>query len=136
MLQQLKKLNPSIVRYAVAGVLMNLVGYAIYVLVTYFGVEHKIAMSCLYFIGIGVNFYVNRRWTFKATGSSLSGFGRYVIVIILGYLLNLVWLYIFADYMGFAHQVVQALAIVLMAGYFFAANKFIVHTHKSTAGDL
>lgn len=52
--------------------------------------------------------------------------GRYIIAHCFGYLINLVILIIFVDELGFVHQWVQAIAIVIVAAFLFLAFKFFV----------
>jgi len=122
-----QNLDKQVVRYIIVGVASNTIGYLLYLALTQLGVGHKTAMSCLYFIGVGVNFYLNRSWTFRTTQSVRAGLARLLLAIALGYLLNLVWLYAFVDLAGWPHELVQLAAIVVISVYFFMINKHYVH---------
>lgn len=128
-MQRLKAcISPSLVKYIVVGVLTNGLGYAAYLLLTSLGGEPKTVMTVLYIVGISINFYLNRRWTFRAEGSARKGFLKFLAILFVGYLLNLLWLILFVDTLGLPHQWVQGAAIFVMAVYFYVANKYIVHT--------
>ena len=120
-------LDKQVVRYIIVGAASNTIGYLLYLALTQLGVGHKTAMSCLYFIGVAINFYFNRNWTFRTTQSVRAGLARLLMAIALGYLLNLVWLYVFVDLVGWHHELVQLAAIVVISIYFFMINKYYVH---------
>lgn len=122
-----QNLDKQVVRYIIVGVASNTIGYLLYLVLTQLGVGHKTAMSCLYFIGVGINFYLNRSWTFRTTQSVRAGLARLLLAIALGYLLNLIWLYTFVDLVGWHHELVQLAAIVVISVYFFMINKHYVH---------
>lgn len=122
------KINGQIVRYAIAGVISNGVGYLLYLIATmFFGLGHKTAMTGLYAVGMVVSFYINRKWTFRGTGTIRRSAVRFFITMVMGYAINFLLLFVFVDLFGFAHQLIQAFAIALMAVYFFLLNKWYVH---------
>jgi putative flippase GtrA len=121
-------LDTQMVRFFITGITSNGIGYFIYLALTLLmGIGHKTAMTTLYVLSALINFFVNRRWTFRSTGAIGYGLGRFVLVTSIGYLLNLLGLYAFVDVAGFPHELVQACAILVMAGYFFIANKYYIH---------
>jgi putative flippase GtrA len=122
-----QNLDKQVVRYIIVGVASNTIGYLLYLVLTQLGVGHKTAMSGLYFIGVAINFYLNRSWTFRTTQSVRAGLARLLLAIALGYLLNLIWLYTFVDLVGWPHELVQLAAIVVISVYFFMINKHYVH---------
>jgi putative flippase GtrA len=119
-------------RYGIVGVASNLVGYVVYLLVTWLGVEPKIAMSFLYLLGAIASFFGNRQWTFAHTGHVSVAAVRFAIAHAGGYLLNLTVLIIFVDRLHLPHQAVQALAIFVVAGYLFIVFRFFVFPRAST----
>lgn len=121
----------QLIRYGLVGLTINLLGYLVYLLLTYLGVSPKITMSMLYFIGAVAGFWGNRRLAFMDQGSLLGSGARYVLAHGLGYLINLTILIVFVDQLGFAHQWVQAVAIFVVAGYLFVAFKLFVFASLS-----
>jgi len=120
------------VRYALVGLATNAVGYLVYLLVTWLGVAPKSAMTALYFLGASLGYISNRTWTFRYSGSVWRSSLKYVAFHAGGYSLNYLMLHIFADRLHFHHQMVQAAAIFVVAGYLFVAfNLFVFKTGNS-----
>lgn len=113
-------------KYAVIGMASNFVGYLVYLLVTQFEVEPKIAMSLLYSVGASVGFFGNSKFTFSYKSGLMGPGVRYFMVHTLGYLINLCILIVFVDFIGYQHQVVQAIAVFIVAAFLFVAFKFFV----------
>lgn len=112
--------------YAVIGLLTNFLGFTLYLLLTYFWSLPKLTMTVLYSVGALIGFFANRRFTFCHDGSiGMTGL-RYMFAQLLGYLLNLSLLVLFVDWLGFAHQLVQAVAIIVVAIFLFVLSRFFV----------
>ena len=71
-------------------------------------------------------FIANRKWTFAHSGDPFSSALRYVVAHLLGYMLNFFILYTFVDNLGYAHQWVQAIGIITVAGFLFVVFKYFV----------
>jgi putative flippase GtrA len=83
-------------------------------------------MTLLYVMGATASFLANRRFTFRHRGQIGAAGARYLLAQLSGYLLNLLMLFLFVDWLGFAHQHVQALAILVIALYLFVLSRFFV----------
>lgn len=118
----------QLLRYGIIGLVSNMAGYLVYLLITYFGVPPKIAMSVLYVTGAAVGFFGNRKLTFAHRGGVMGAGVRYVIAHCIGYLINLSILILMVDKFGYPHQWVQAAAIFIVAGFLFLMFKFFVFT--------
>lgn len=118
-------------RYLTLGVLMNSVGYLLYILMTSFGIDPKVAMSIGYVIGLVVSFSGNREWTFSHEGSFSWAASRFFLMHLSGYLFNLACLYVFVDMYGYPHYIVQLCAMAVLAGYFFLVLKLFVFKPQS-----
>ena len=116
----------QLIRYGLVGIVSNFAIYFIYLLLTYLGVEPKLAMTLVYIIGASIGFLGNRKWTFAHRGDFTSVALRYVLAHLLGYLLNFLLLFTFVDQLGYAHQLVQAVAIIIVAGFLFIVFKYFV----------
>jgi len=112
--------------YALIGVLTNVLGYAIYLLLTYLWGAPKLTMTALYFVGASIGFLANRRFTFRHDGGIGVTGVRYLLAQVAGYLLNLVLLLLFVDWFDFPHQIVQAIAIVVVAIFLFVVLRVFV----------
>lgn len=122
----------QVVRYGVVGVINNFLGYLIYLGLTWRWLDPKAAVSLLYPIGVIIGYFGHAKYSFSYQGSATDGVVRYAIAHCIGYGLNILILWAFADKMYFPHQVVQAVAIIVVAGALFILFRFFVFTRKTT----
>lgn len=124
--------------FGMIGILSNLAGYLIYLLITQFGIEPKVAMTILYIFGVSLNYHGNRKWTFAQDNQSLGARSRFILAHIIGYMINFTLLVIFVDVLGYNHKITQAVAILIVAGYLFIALKYFVFSNivKSKRDDI
>jgi len=123
---RMSKHLPQLIRYGLVGVVSNMVIYFVYLLITYLGVGPKKAMTVVYIIGVFIGFVANYKWTFTHRGSTTQTAVRYAVASLLGYLLNFTILFIFVDRLGYIHQWVQAVGIIVVAGFLFMLFKYYV----------
>lgn len=116
----------QIARYLTVGLVSNLAGYLAYLLLTWLYVGPKVAMSLVYLVGASVGYVGNRRWTFVHQGKISATLVKYVLAHLSGYALNVAILHVFVDRLAFPHQAVQAVAIVVVAGFLFIVFKTLV----------
>lgn len=124
-----RRLLEQLKLYGIVGLLSNFLGYLVYLLLTFQGLGPKLAMSLLYAVGAGIGFFGNRNWTFRDTGPVMKSGFQYLLAHLAGYLLNLSLLTVFVDRLGYPHQLVQAIAIFVVAGFLFLIFKFLVFTN-------
>ena len=117
-------------RYGVIGMFNNFAGYLLYLFVTYFGATPKLTMSILYIMGAMAGFLGNRQFTFAHTGNILMSGMKYAATHLLGYSMNFIILYLFVDIYGYPHQFIQAVAIIIVAGFLFISFKLYVFRRK------
>lgn len=118
----------QLVNYALVGIVSNFAGYMVYLLITCLGATPKITMTLLYGVGAAVGFWGNRKLTFAHKGSLVGAGVRYVMAHCLGYFINLAILIVMVDKLGYAHQLIQAIAILVVAAFLFLSFKFFVFT--------
>ncbi|MCU7875792.1 MAG: GtrA family protein [Candidatus Thiodiazotropha sp. (ex Lucinoma borealis)] len=116
-------IHNQFIRYAMIGIGSNLVLYIAYLLMTSLGVGHKTAMTIIYGVGILQTFLLNRYWTFNHQGQIHTALIRYVTIYLIGYIVSFSGLYIFVDMLGFSHQLIQGLMIVLVAILLFTLQR-------------
>ena len=116
----------QLIRYAFVGIMSNSAGYLVYFLFTYLGVTPKITMTLLYSVFAAIGYIGNRKYTFSHKGNLLGSGARYFLAHFSGYFINLALLIIFVDHLGYAHQLVQAIAIFVVAIFLFLAFKYFV----------
>jgi putative flippase GtrA len=105
----------QIFRYGAIGLINNFLGYVLYIFITNFWEAPKLVMSLLYFTGVVANYFANQRFTFSHKGSVRATGFRYLVAQFLGYFTNFILLVLFVDVFGFSHQIVQAVAILVVA---------------------
>jgi putative flippase GtrA len=121
-------------RYVMVGAVSNSFLYLSYIGLTSIGWGHKTAMTLLYITGGLLTFIANRKWSFTHRGSGRSALARYIVAYVLGYLFNFALLWLFVDRLHQPHQIVQAVAIVLVAVSLFLMNKFWVFAPHAVRG--
>ena len=122
------KIMQQLIRYGVVGVVSNLTIYCVYLLITYHGVEPKIAMTLLFITGASVGFIGNRQWTFAQQGNLSKSTLRYVIAYAIAYMLNFFSMWIAVDRMGVPHYWVQAVNLVVISALLFIVQKYWIFT--------
>lgn len=122
----------QVLSYALIGGLTNLFGYTLYLLLTSLGNTPKLTMSILYAGGVIISFYANRKFTFRHGGNIGAAGARFILAYLLGYLLNLLLLVMLVDWLGFAHQLVQAVAIIVVAMFLFVLSRIFVFVQPTT----
>ena len=113
-------------RFSSIGIIGNLLGYSIYILLTYIGLKPEYAVSILYPLGAIFSFYGNIQFTFKYTGNSNIAKAKFIFSHFGGYLINIMILYIFVTQLTYPHELIQFFAICLVAIYLFFASKFFI----------
>lgn len=106
----------QLVSFGVVGLASNFAGYLVYLLLTSFTHSPKLTMTALYAVGTTVSYLGNRNWTFARRGGGNGVLPRYLAAHGAGYALNLGLLYCGVDVLGYPHQLVQAVAIFVVAG--------------------
>ena len=82
--------------------------------------------ALLYVVGVLQTFLFNKRWSFRHGGMHGPAFVRYCAAYVIGYVVNFVALLLLVDRLGWPHQLVQGVMIVLLALMLFALQKFWV----------
>lgn len=116
----------QLARYGIVGILNNLLGYLIYLIITFFLLDPKIAISLFYPIGAVTGYLGHMKYSFTYHGKNTNAWGRYFFTYLIGYVINLMMLWILSDIFHFPHQAVQALAIFIVAGVLFFMLKYFV----------
>ncbi len=116
----------QILRFGIVGVSSNIVIYALYLLLTSFGVGHISAMTLLFVLGVIQTFILNKQWTFTHQDIFQTSFLKYVAVYSFAYLLNLFALLVLVDKFGYPHQAVQGATILCLAIMLFFLLKYWV----------
>ncbi|CEG58351.1 GtrA family protein [Legionella fallonii] len=118
------------IRYGVVGVINNLIGYLIYLFVTFFWLEPKMAITLLYPVGVLIGYFSHFKYSFAYQGKHGLAIVRYGVAHFIGYGINFMMLLIFVDKLKYLHQTVQALAIFVVASALFLMFRYFVFPKK------
>lgn len=120
----------QILRYVTVGVASNLLGYLIYLLLTWLWLDPKVAVSMLYPFGAITAYFGHAKYSFSHEGRHMKSMPRYILTHMIGYLANISILYIFVDKLLFPHQLVQMVAVVIVAGILFFLFRYFVFSNQ------
>jgi putative flippase GtrA len=120
----------QIIRYGVVGVLSNLLGYLIYLLITFYWLDPMVAVSLLYPVGAITAYFGHSKYAFAYQGKNTHALVRYIMAHSISYGVNLLMLYILWDKLKLPHQIVQAVAIFVCAGVLFLLFRYFVFPHS------
>ena len=120
----------QIVRYGLVGMLVNLMGYLIYLLITWLWLEPRLSITLLYPIGAVTAYFGHARYSFIYNGRHSHGIVRYIIAQLSGYGVNIAMQSVFFDWLKYPHQLVQAVAIVVVASTLFLLFRYFVFPNR------
>lgn len=109
----------QISRFGIVGVMNNLLGYLIYLAVTWFWLDPKLAVTLMYPISAMTAYFGHAKYAFTYEGQHNFGVLRYIMAHLVGYAINLSLLFVLTDMLGYPHQAVQACAVVVVGGVLY-----------------
>lgn len=115
-------------RYVLVGFGLNSLGFLIYLALTNAGMHPLVVVSIFYPMSVLLGFLSHRKLTFQRQERQLQGwvFFRYILVYVVGYLMNLLMLKVLYEKYGFLHEYVQLLSIFTIAFFlYFSMKKFV-----------
>lgn len=124
----------QIIRYGVVGVITNLLGYLVYLFVTWLGVDPKVTVGVLYPIAATIGYFGHSKYSFSHDERHRDAMPRYVVAHVVGYLSNILLLYVFVDKLHYPHQLVQLMAIFILVFYFFIVLRVYVFKSELSFG--
>lgn len=111
-------------KFGAVGVINTLLTFVVFtILVQAFGVWYVAASAIGFLVGACNGFLINRSWTFRGHSGGSSAALRWAIVQGLGLLADLGLIYLFVNGASLPKLIGQALAIVLVVGATFFANR-------------
>lgn len=109
------RLLESTGKFAIVGIVNNIVGYTIFAVLSLLGTPAIPAMAVSYGTGMIISFFGNRSFTFKHQGKSGPAILRFLVVNAAGFTLNAALLWLFVDVARFPQLLVQLFAIACVA---------------------
>lgn len=127
----------TFLKFSAAGIVNTLVGLAvIYACKFFLGLNDVAANATGYIVGIIVSFALNSRWVFGFRGGQWLAFGKFLLVILCAYAINLV--VVLAAIRGLSANAYlgQALGVAPYALFTYLASRFFVFrpAHNAVAG--
>jgi putative flippase GtrA len=107
---------------------LNSLGFLIYLALTNAGMHPVVVVSIFYPMSVFFGFLSHRKLTFQRQERQLQGwvFSRYILVYVVGYLMNLLMLNVLYEKYGFPHEYVQLLSIFTIAFFLYVSMKKFV----------
>lgn len=119
----LLKRNSQVIKFLAVGVLNTLFGYGMFNLFLFLGFHYVMAVLLGTILGVLFNFKTIGTFVFGSKNNRL--IFRFVMVYVVIYLLNILFLYIFT-LLNFDVRIAGAILLVPMAVVSFGLNKFFV----------
>jgi putative flippase GtrA len=118
-------------RYGIVGLASNGIGYVLYLLLTWLGMEYRMAVTVVFLAGVVQTFVFNKRWSFAHSGTPAPALLRYWAVYVAGYFLNIAALTVLVEYGDVPHQIAQGILVFVIAGLIFFALRFWVFPREA-----
>lgn len=112
-------------RFLFVGGLNTIVGYGIYALLVYMGVNYLIANTLSTIIGIIHSYFWNRYFTFKSKQKALKEITKFVTVYAASYLIGMCTLYIFKSKLNISPYIAGLLNLVITTLISYFGHKYI-----------
>lgn len=122
----------QVLAYGLVGVTHNLFTFVLFLLLTWKWLDPKIAVTLLYPVGALIGYLGNAKLSFSFSGAHLMGLYRFFIAHIVGYLTNILILFVFVDLLGYPHFLIQAIAIFAVAGVLFFLFRYYVFPQRAS----
>jgi putative flippase GtrA len=111
-------------RFLAVGGGSYLFNLGMYALGLKLGLHYLTAAVVAYACGYGLNFFLNRHWTFEVGATSARGqFLRFTVVSLVALAIDLILLRTFVEVAGLPRLPAQALAVAIVAPLSFVGNR-------------
>ncbi len=115
-------------KYLSSGVLSVGVDYAIlYLLTSIFGVYYLYSTIFSFLAGFLTNFFLNKYWTFKKEGDTISQMVKYGILAGINLLVTLGLMYLLTTNVGINYLISRGMVLVVVTGWNFLLYKYVVY---------
>ena len=102
-----KYISKEFKRYIFYGLFINGIGYILYILITSLGLNPLLTITVFYPINLLIGYFTHLKHTFKVKNDHnfRKRFLNYIIVYILGYILNISFIYIFHNKLSYSSPI-------------------------------
>ena len=116
----------QIFKYGLVGIVLNTLGFILYLILTSLGLQPKFVVAFMYPLIVLLGFKGHKRFTFSSSEEMQGSLSKFFMAHLFGYFLNLAILFIFVDILSYRHQLVQLMAIFFVSAYLFIIFKFFI----------
>ena len=117
----------QIIKYGSVGFVTNALGYMVYIVIAnIIGVSPPLAAIISGFLVISLSFYLNKRFSFGNNSKSISMAVNYYILYVSAILFHSFIIFIFSNVLGFAHEIIAGISIILISCSLFLIQKFLL----------
>ena len=115
----------QIIKYSSVGIVTNTIGYILYIVISnLIGVNPPIAAILAGLMVIGISYYLNKRFTFKSKNKGVVTALNYYLLYFSAILLHSSNIFIFSSILGFVHELVAGISLVVISCSLFLIQKF------------
>lgn len=115
-------------KYLSSGVLSVGVDYAVlYLLTSIFGVYYLYSTIFSFLAGFLTNFFLNKYWTFKKEGDTISQMVKYGILAGINLLVTLGLMYLLTTNVGINYLISRGMVLVVVTSWNFLLYKYVVY---------
>jgi putative flippase GtrA len=120
----------QLLRFGTVGLVNTAIGLAsIYVVMFFFNTGPLFANAVGYLIGLSVSFFLNRTWTFNNGKPISKVLPRYIVVVVIAYMLNLISLLCSMTIFSINPYLAQLLGIGIYTTCMFLGSRWFVFNH-------
>lgn len=125
-LKEIRQRYCQILTFSLVGIINTVITYAVFVIFfKLFSVNYLISSGLGYCCGLANSYFMNRKFTFKATTKKSIGEGsRFIVVNVAALLINLLLMKIFVRGFEVLPEIAQVIAIAGSYCINFIGNKF------------
>jgi len=117
----------QIFKYGSVGIVTNALGYIIYIAVAnLLGINPPVAAIISGLLVISLSFYLNKRFSFDNNNKSIGLAVNYFILYGIAILFHSLIVFIFSNILGFAHEIIAGINIILISCSLFLIQKFLL----------
>lgn len=130
----MSKLMRQIMRFGVVGGLAFLVDYGVlWALVDLLGVNYLVASTLSFSVSVIFNYILSSLWVFDCSGNGnkVGEFLVFLVLSILGLLLNLAIMWLSVDILGIHYLIAKVGSTTIVMVYNFLSRKLILERPKS-----
>jgi putative flippase GtrA len=115
----------QIIKYSSVGIVTNSIGYIFYIFISnLIGINPPVAAILAGLIVIGISYYLNKNFTFKGKGKGVVTARKYYLLYFGAILAQSLIIFIFSNILGFAHEIVAGISLIIISCSLFLIQKF------------